>query len=95
MIVTTDMPGDRRGYDREDDFATSVAHFDVLGNENYDYTQRMNGTSSAAPIVSGVIALMLEANPNLTYRDIRIILAKTARKNDPNSLKWKTNGRDV
>jgi len=34
-----------------------------------------NGTSFAAPIVSGVIALMLEANPKLGYRDIQTILA--------------------
>ncbi|NDL55414.1 S8 family serine peptidase, partial [Photorhabdus laumondii] len=39
-----------------------------------DYTS-MQGTSFAAPIVSGVVALMLEANPNLGYRDVQQILA--------------------
>ncbi len=39
------------------------------------------GTSASAPIVSGVVALMLSANPNLTARDVPIILAQTARKN--------------
>ncbi len=92
LIVTTDLPGDTRGYDINDPLATSVSHFNVLGNENYDYTQRMNGTSSAAPIVSGVVALMLEANPDLTYRDVRMILAQTARQNDQNNTGWKTNG---
>lgn len=38
------------------------------------------GTSFAAPIVSGVAALMLEANAKLTYRDVQSILALTARK---------------
>jgi len=38
----------------------------------------MNGTSSAAPMVSGVIALMLETNPDLTWRDVKHILATTA-----------------
>jgi Ca2+-binding RTX toxin-like protein len=38
------------------------------------------GTSFAAPIVSGVVALMLEANPLLTYRDVQEILATTAKK---------------
>jgi subtilisin family serine protease len=47
------------------------------------YTATMNGTSSAAPIVSGVTALMLEANPNLGYRDVAHIMAVTARKIDP------------
>ena len=90
-IVTTDLAGDKRGFDREDVLATIMPHFDVKGNENYDYTYYMNGTSSAAPIVSGVIALMLEANPNLTYRDVKIILAKTSRKNDPLDSGWRTN----
>ena len=36
------------------------------------------GTSFAAPIVSGVVALMLEANPKLGYRDVQEILAASA-----------------
>jgi len=47
-----------------------------------NYTKCMNGTSSATPMVSGVVALMLTANPTLTWRDVRIILAQTARMND-------------
>ena len=46
------------------------------------YTADMNGTSSATPNVSATIALMLEANPNLTVRDIKYILAKTAKHVD-------------
>lgn len=42
----------------------------------------MNGTSSSAPVVSGVIALMLEANPYLSWRDVKHILAETADKVD-------------
>jgi len=90
-IVTTDLPGNKRGFDRVDIYATSMPHFNVPGNENYDYTYFMNGTSAAAPIVSGVVALMLEANPNLSYRDIKIILARTARVNDVNDTLWQTN----
>jgi subtilisin family serine protease len=47
------------------------------------YTAVMNGTSSAAPNTSAVIALMLEANPKLSVRDIKYILAKTAKHVDP------------
>jgi Ca2+-binding RTX toxin-like protein len=55
----------------------------------YDVSQ---GTSFAAPIVSGVIALMLEANPNLGYRDIQSILALSATKvDDPNGTDWTFN----
>jgi subtilisin-like proprotein convertase family protein len=41
------------------------------------------GTSFAAPIVSGVVALMLQANPNLTYEDVQQILAYSAVMVDP------------
>jgi subtilisin family serine protease/subtilisin-like proprotein convertase family protein len=47
-------------------------------NANCNYTNGMNGTSSAAPMMSGVIALILEANPALTWREVKDILAKTA-----------------
>ncbi|WP_276530974.1 S8 family serine peptidase, partial [Enterobacter hormaechei] len=41
-------------------------------------------TSASAPMVSGVAALVLEANPNLSYRDVKYILATTATRNHPN-----------
>ena len=47
-------------------------------NANCNYTNGMNGTSSAAPMMSGVIALILEANPALTWRDVKHILAMTS-----------------
>jgi subtilisin family serine protease len=37
------------------------------------------GTSFSCPVVSGVVALMLEANPELTWRDVQGILALTSR----------------
>ncbi len=42
-----------------------------------------NGTSASAPMVSGVVALMLSANPKLSWRDVQEILAESATKNDP------------
>jgi len=43
-------------------------------------------------MVAGVVALMLEANPDLTWRDVQNILIKTATKNDPNDQDWTENG---
>ena len=51
----------------------------------------VDGTSFAAPVVSGVVALMLEVNPNLGYRDVQQILAYTARQAGSPSY-WSTNG---
>ncbi len=64
--------------------------FDLAGQANY--TRCMNGTSAAAPQAAGVVALMLEANPELGWRDVRAILAATARKNDPQHGDWVNNG---
>ena len=77
-IWTTDLVGDfgfnaaplPNGFDPDRDFLPDP-----------DYTSRFNGTSAAAPMVTGVIALMLEANPNLTYRDVQEILVRSARQN--------------
>lgn len=63
---------------------------DYAGKPNY--TRCMNGTSAATPTVTGVIALVLETNPALTWRDVRALLAQTARKNDPTHADWVTNG---
>lgn len=59
---------------------------------NRSYTRCMNGTSSAAPTVAGVTALVIQANPNLTWRDVRQVLAKSARKNDATDGNWTQNG---
>jgi len=63
----------------------------VLLNRNY--TRRLAAdTSTAAAQVSGVAALMLEANPNLSYRDVMEILIDTARRADPGDIEWTQNG---
>ena len=46
------------------------------------YRDDFTGTSASTPMVSGVVALMLAANPALTWRDVRLILATSARQND-------------
>lgn len=87
-IWTTDPyvlsgPRDVAGYNLPPD-ANNGAEIDLTYDFWSDtaYTSRMNGTSAAAPMVSGVIALMLEANPNLTWRDVQEILVRSARQND-------------
>ena len=46
------------------------------GNQCYDV---VSGTSFSTPVVSGIVALMLEADPSLTPDEVRAILFDTAR----------------
>ncbi len=48
-----------------------------------DYTDDFHGTSAATPIVAGVVALMLEANPTLSWRDVDEILLRTSQQVNP------------
>lgn len=50
------------------------------------------GTSFAAPAVAGAIALILEMNPDLTWRDVQGILASTSQQIYPDDPSWTTNG---
>ncbi len=52
------------------------------------YRSDFRGTSASAPMISGVVALMLSANPELTWRDVKLILAKSARKTNPTDAQW-------
>mmetsp|Transcript_23420 Transcript_23420/g.54511 ORF Transcript_23420/g.54511 Transcript_23420/m.54511 type:complete len:899 (-) Transcript_23420:508-3204(-) len=50
------------------------------------------GTSYATPVVSGVVALMLQANNNLGWRDVQEILTRSAATIDAGHVSWVTNG---
>jgi Ca2+-binding RTX toxin-like protein/subtilisin-like proprotein convertase family protein len=68
---------------------TTDRHEPGLGfNPASNYTE-FSGTSAAAPMVSGIAALMLEANPLLGYRDVQEILVYAATH--PEAQDWKTN----
>lgn len=51
-----------------------------------------DGTSFSAPVVSGIVALMLQVNPHLGYRDVQQILAYTAHQTDVGAGAVKANG---
>ena len=61
------------------------------GREPGDYSFSAGGTSAAAPMVAGVVALMLDVNPRLTWRDVQHILLLTATQNDPDDPRWVAN----
>lgn len=53
-----------------------------------NYTKFFGGTSAATPVVAGVIALMRQAQPELTWRDIQQILILSAKPIFPGHLTW-------
>ncbi|PGM58255.1 S8 family serine peptidase [Bacillus sp. AFS053548] len=61
---------------------SSVPAYDIYKNDpsNYQFAyNRMSGTSMAAPHVTGISALLLQANPKLQPGDIKTILMNTAK----------------
>jgi subtilisin-like proprotein convertase family protein len=56
-----------------------------------NYTFGMNGTSAASPTVAASLALVLEACPDLTWRDVRYLTAKHGRQIDNGNATWVTN----
>ncbi|KAM4650797.1 proprotein convertase subtilisin/kexin type 7 isoform 1-T1 [Discoglossus pictus] len=55
-------------------------------------TEGHTGTSAAAPIAAGMIALMLQVRPCLTWRDVQHIIVFTAIKYEDRHAAWETNG---
>lgn len=81
-ITTTDIMG-ANGYNNSE--VTTGEPADL------NYTSAFGGTSSACPAVAGVVALMLQAKPTLTWRSVQNILIRTARQNDATDADWITN----
>ena len=85
ILVAAPSDGDGEGITTTDNEGGS-------GYNNGDYNNNFGGKSSATPLVSGVVALILDANPNLTYRDVEHIIVHSSRVNDVNDNSWNVNG---
>lgn len=93
-ITTTDLTGDNWGYNPGGvSPGTSTQTYPNYSNRGY--TNTFNGTSASAPILSGAVALILQAYPNLTYRDIKLILARSARRMDSTDPSWVANSQGI
>ncbi len=102
-IMTTDQSSCDVGYVSQ--YSSNRNAFNDSSNPHPDnpeckYTSRFNGTSSAAPSVAGAIAVLLEAYPDLTWREVKHVIANSARKVDEDrsytrsdivQYEWETN----
>ena len=88
LVLTAPTGGE--GNDQDITTTTLTGMGDIPGFP--DYTAGFNGTSSATPLVSGVIALMLQANLGLGWRDVQEILIRSSRRIDDGDASWQTNG---
>lgn len=82
-IWTTDRSG-RAGYN-----AGNARQGDAAGN----YTNSFGGTSSACPGAAGVVALVLSANPNLRWDQVRDILKRACDPIDQANGAYDATGR--
>ncbi|MEO0055777.1 MAG: hypothetical protein RLZZ50_1724 [Verrucomicrobiota bacterium] len=80
-ITTTDLTGSS-GYN----YTGAVGNLADLA-----YTNDFGGTSSATPLVSGVVALLLQSKPTLGWRDVQEILMRSATQVSPADADWSTN----
>jgi subtilisin family serine protease len=76
----------------------NITTTDRSGNDGYNpspgnysnraYTNTFNGTSAAAPKVSGLAALMVNAKPSLAVRDVWDIMIRNAKRFGSAPLEW-------
>ncbi|XP_033212963.1 furin-like protease 1 isoform X7 [Belonocnema kinseyi] len=71
----------------------STGEKQVVTTDLHHYcTSSHTGTSASAPLAAGICALALEANKNLTWRDMQHIVVRTAKPANLKAPDWVTNG---
>ncbi len=89
-ITTTDRTGANLGYNRYSADNPDGDQNDTFPNTKY--TSTFGGTSSAAPLLSGILALGMEANKYMDVRMAKHVLAQTSTMVDPGNAGWVKNG---
>ena len=92
VFVTAPSSGSSYGITTTDRTGSAGYSAGATSFPDADYTTSFGGTSSASPLVAGIVAQMLQVNPNLDVRGVKNILARTSRVVDPNQADWITNG---
>jgi subtilisin family serine protease len=86
-------------FNHPDPLTTGIYTTDRLGKAGYntkgDYTDEFGGTSSSCPGVAGTAALILSANPELTWLQVRQIIKETSDRIDPAGGKYDSQGHSI
>ncbi|XP_058138156.1 proprotein convertase subtilisin/kexin type 4 isoform X3 [Dasypus novemcinctus] len=64
----------------------------VTTDLHHQCTDKHTGTSASAPLAAGIIALALEANPFLTWRDMQHLVVRASRPAQLQAEDWSVNG---
>lgn len=70
----------------------AITTTDISRGTDRRCTAMHGGTSAAAPLVAGMLALVLELRPELTWRDVQHILIAAAEPNNVEDPDWEQNG---
>nr|XP_039273328.1 PC3-like endoprotease variant B [Styela clava] len=68
------------------------SHYLVTTDPYHGCVNTFTGTSSAAPLASGVLALVLQANPKLSWRDVQHLIVRNSKIPNPTEDGWDING---
>ncbi|KAM4887081.1 proprotein convertase subtilisin/kexin type 4 isoform 1-T1 [Thomomys bottae] len=64
----------------------------VTTDLHHQCTKKHTGTSASAPLAAGMIALALEANPLLTWRDLQHLVVRASKPSQLQAEDWRVNG---
>ncbi|XP_027808561.1 proprotein convertase subtilisin/kexin type 4 isoform X1 [Marmota flaviventris] len=64
----------------------------VTTDLHHQCTDKHTGTSASAPLAAGMIALALEANPFLSWRDMQHLVVRASRPAQLQAEDWRVNG---
>jgi len=81
LMVSAPSSGNRK-------YITTTDLKGARGNSGSDCTSQFGGTSAAAPMTAGIVALVLEMNPLLGWRDVQGILIQSAAMVNPRDSDW-------
>ena len=91
LVIVSSSSGDTPALGKTTTDRTGSAGYNTAASASGgDYADDFGGTSSATPTAAGVVALVLEANANLGWRDVQEILMRSAKKVNPSDTDWKT-----